>query len=489
MTARAFYGILFAAVLLLRLCHSDIVWVEEGYPLAAAAEMLRGKALYNDIWFDKPPLFAGFYLLWGALPGWPLRLAGALYVLLAAWATGRAARQLWSEREERFAAALTAFALSFGIPAAVMVAGPDLLLIPLQAAAVIAAWRGQALAAGLIAGFGMLVNGKMLLLLPAMFVMRPLWLAGFLAPQLVLLPVAEAYWLQVWTWGAMYSRDTFVANPIWEGVQRTANWLGFHAAIAAGAAWALWEEPRKRRWIVWIVCAFVAVTAGLRFAPRYYLLLLPPLVLLAARGLAVGKRWVLLLLLLIPLVRFGPRYAELAADLIQSRPHAWRDLAMEQDSRAAARLLQPGGDLLVWGYRPEIYVISGKPAATRFLDSQPLTGVLADRHLTDSRPTAPELAKINRAELRNSRPAWIVDGLGLYNPQLAITQYDDLRDWLANYAEVGRTAGSIVYRLISTSTSRTSEPIPGCRTPATQPNSSLCEPSRARRRVSAPSLP
>ena len=75
MPARVFYFALFAAVLLLRLCHSDIVWVEEGYPLAAAAEMLRGKTLYADIWFDKPPLFAGFYLLWGALAGWPMRVS------------------------------------------------------------------------------------------------------------------------------------------------------------------------------------------------------------------------------------------------------------------------------------------------------------------------------------------------------------------------------------------------------------------------------
>lgn len=434
------------AVLLTRLCHSGIVWVEEGYPLAAAAEMLRGKTLYAEVWFDKPPLFPGFYLLWGALAGWPLRVAGALYVLLSAWALGRMARQLWGEREERFAAGLTAFALTFGIPATVMVIGPDLMLIPLQTAAVMAAWRGQALAAGLVAGAGMLVNGKMLLFLPAMLVLRPLWLVGFVAPQLALLPVAGAYWQQVWAWGAMYSRDTFVVNPLAEGLRRTLNWAGFHAAIVFGAAWALWEEPARRRWLIWIACALAAVTAGLRFAPRYYLLLLPPLVLLAARGLAVGRRWVLLLLLVVPLARFGPRYMELGFDLINGRTHRWSDLAMEQDSRAAARLLQGDGDLFVWGYRPEIYALSGKAAGTRFLDAQPLTGVLADRHLTDSRPSAPALAAENRAELVRTRPAWIVDGLGPYNPRLAITSFEDLRSWLAGYQEVGRTAGSIVYR-------------------------------------------
>ena len=442
MTARLYYALLFVVVLLLRLCHRDIVWVEEGYPLAAAAEMLRGKALYSEIWFDKPPLFPAFYMLFGALAGWPLRVAGALYVLLSAWAVGRVAAHFWGQREERLAAALTAFALTFGIPASVMVIGPDLMLIPLQAAAFLAAWKRQAFAAGLLAGIGVLINGKMLLLLPVMIVLRPVWLAGFLAPQLLLLPVASAYWMQVWAWGSMYSRDTFIANPVLEGLQRTTNWMGFHAAIVIGAAVGLREQPAKRRWLLWIACALVALTAGLRFSPRYYFLLLPPLTILAARGLALGKRPLLLLLLLIPLIRFGPRYIELA----QGKGSTWSDLAMEQDSRAAAALLKGEGTLLVWGYRPEIYVLSGKPAATRFLDSQPLTGVFADRHLTSSTPTAAALARTNRAELMTTKPEWIVDGLGPYNPQLAITQFEDLRPWLQAYVETGRTQGTIIYR-------------------------------------------
>jgi len=101
---------------------------------------------------------------------------------------------------------------------------------------------------------------------------------------------------------------------------------------------------------------------------------------------------------------------------------------------------------LVWGFRPEIYVYTGLPAATRFLDSQPLTGVPADRHLTQSRPVAPEAARGHRAELARTRPAIVVDGLGPYNPALAITSYPDLRDWLANYSEAARTAHTIIYR-------------------------------------------
>jgi hypothetical protein len=66
-----FFFALFLIVLVLRLCHVDILWAEENLPLAAASEMLRGKALYRDIWFDKPPLVPAFYLLWGARDGVP----------------------------------------------------------------------------------------------------------------------------------------------------------------------------------------------------------------------------------------------------------------------------------------------------------------------------------------------------------------------------------------------------------------------------------
>ena len=54
---------------------------EEDLPLAAALQMMHGSVLYRDIWFDKPPLVAAVYLLWGAQIGPVLRVAGAVYAL------------------------------------------------------------------------------------------------------------------------------------------------------------------------------------------------------------------------------------------------------------------------------------------------------------------------------------------------------------------------------------------------------------------------
>jgi hypothetical protein len=176
---------------------------------------------------------------------------------------------------------------------------------------------------------------------------------------------------------------------------------------------------------------------------------LPVMALLAARGYTLlGRcRAILLALLLIPLVRFGPRYAMLANDLVHQRQSNWSDLALNEDSRAVSGRIGHTGTLLVWGYRPDVFAYTRMSAGSRFLDSQPLTGVLADRHLVSSQPVAPALAARNRRELVASDPTWIVDGLGPLNPALAITNFPDLRDWLGNYHEVARTEFSIIYRL------------------------------------------
>ena len=139
---------LFALVLAARLCHLDILWAEETLPLAAAAQMAHGKALYRDMWFDKPPLLGWTYLVWGARDGLPLRLAGALYALLACCMAWRFAYDLWGRREALWAAGLLAFYLVFDIPSAVTPLAADLLMLAPHLAAVWLAWRGRAFWSG-----------------------------------------------------------------------------------------------------------------------------------------------------------------------------------------------------------------------------------------------------------------------------------------------------------------------------------------------------
>jgi hypothetical protein len=466
---RVLFPLLFVALLAARLCHSGILWAEETLPLAAAQQMRFGRTLYRDIWFDKPPLVALFHLPFTDGP--ILRIAGALYCLLACWIVYRFARDLWSEREAAIAAALLAFFLIFAIPSAVTPLATDLLMLAPHVAAVWMAYRGRSLLAGALAGIAFWISPKGLLVLlcsAAFQAAMPRFVGAFFpvsetqknAPMnrgmaawkgcatifagfgiifaIGAIAVPTAYWEQVWIWGRIYAGSGF---PLSNGATRTLNWCGFHiACLPALVA----REVRSLKWILWLAISFAGVAAGMRFFPRYFFQLLPVVVLLAARGyttVAPRARWIALLLL-IPFIRFAPTY------LYALHPETWRDAAMDQDSRTVGAMLrdQPfSTGLFVWGYRPEIYVYSGLPAASRFLDSQPLTGVPADRHLTVSTPLETVESHANLLELAVTPPGIIVDGLGLYNPKLALSAHPEFAPWV--HLEVRRTQHSIVYRL------------------------------------------
>ena len=451
--------LLFAGVAALlvatRLCHSGILWEGDGYPLAAAGQMLRGSMLYRDIWFDKPPLLAVAYLLFGALPGWPLRVAGALYGWLACWLAYRLARDLWSEREGLWAAGLLAFFLCFDFPAAVMPVASDLLMLAPHLAAVWLALRRRPFWSGALAGVAFWISPKGVFVAAACALWYPggiaLMAGGFLASSAVVLAwlagggALAPYVDQVWRWGRLYAATPLVEAPWRNGIMRTLNWAGFHAALVLAAAWFAVKSPNWR-WLAYLALAAAGVAAGFRFFPRYYLLLLPVVTLMAARGLTMmgRRRDCAIVLLLIPFIRFGPTY------LTALRDGGWRDTAMDRDSRQAAALVRglakPGDTLFVWGYRPELYTYTRLPAASRYLDSQPLTGVPADRHLTESKPLETEAPARRRRELAATHPTFLVDGLGPYNPRLAITRYADLGPWLEHYREVARSRETIIYQ-------------------------------------------
>lgn len=430
-----------AVVVVARLAHSRILWVEEAYPAAAAIQILHGLVPYRDFFFDKPPLSPLLYLLWGAWPGWPLRLAGAAFVLLCAALAFWGASRCWTRRAGWFAAGLTAFFLTFDFPAAAMALSPDVLMVAPHLAVFALAVSGYAFAAGLVAGVALLLHtkGLLVLALALLFLPRraPAILAGFLLPTAAAAAVLAALgallpmWDQVWVWGQAYAADTFVTRPIREGLLRTGSWALFHATLVVACIPVL---RRDWRFAAWIALSLAAVTLGLRFFPRYYFQLLPPLIIGASGVLPFLRRRhvaLLLALLAIPGIRYAPRYVS----LMLHGDGAWADTALNRQSRATAaavnRHARSGDTILVWGYRPDILVYTRLPLGAPFLDSQPLTGVLADRHLTSSRPTfdgAPQ-----RRRLAAARPTFVVDGLGTLNPQLAIPRYVELQEWFSQY--------------------------------------------------------
>jgi hypothetical protein len=464
-----FFCGLFGLVLAAHLFQAGVLWTEETLPLAAALQMKHGSVLYRDIWFDKPPLLPAVYLLWGARIGVALRVAGAVYAFLCCVLAYGLAATWWSPREGRgegyWAAGLVGFFLTFDTHSAVLPLAADLLLLAPHLAAVLLTARKQFFWSGVAAGVGFLINTKGALVLAACAVFAwpgivPL-LAGFMLPNIAALGYLAGtgalgpYIDQVWRWGAEYAASPVVADPVREGIVRTANWLGFHVVLVIGAV-AWWREDAGRkpggrleslaplRFALWIGLAFAGVMLGWRFFPRYYFLLLPALAIPAARGLATMRNRVVLGIavatMLVPLVRFGPRYASVAGS---------SDLAMDRDSRAASRIAMQyapkGGSLYVWGYRPEMYLYTGLRPATKYLECQAMTGVPADRHLGSTGIVLTKGTHEAREELAHAMPDILIDGLSPYNPALAMDHYPELGAWLGGYREVGHTGGSVIY--------------------------------------------
>jgi hypothetical protein len=200
--------------------------------MAAAIQMKLGKTLYRDIWFYKPPLLASMYLAWGVRAGWPLRVAGALYALLACALAYFFARDLWSAREGFWAAGILGFFLIFDFPSAVIPLAADLTMLVPHLAAVWLAFRGRAFWSGIAAGVAFLINAKAVFVLAACALWSsalPMLIVGFCLPLgiaagwLALAGALAPYIDQVWRWGFLYTGKTLIEHTMNDEVIRSED--------------------------------------------------------------------------------------------------------------------------------------------------------------------------------------------------------------------------------------------------------------------------
>ncbi|HKP12217.1 MAG TPA: glycosyltransferase family 39 protein, partial [Blastocatellia bacterium] len=249
---RAVVGVFAAIALvtfLLRIFYSGHLYQDDGLWFTAAEELLRGKALYRDVYFDKPPgivlVYAGLFKLFGAHL-LTIRLFTIIYSVAMSAALYAFGRRLYDERTGLTAAAMFAVFSTIYTTGHVQGLNTDLLMaLPYTAAAY---WllrsrddvfgrrvtrrqsAGWALAGGAALGAAMQINPKgafgflffALFLLLARFWKRGdtilclrAWLfslVGFVAgtlPFVLYLAATHAvgfYWLYVWDWGARYAR-------------------------------------------------------------------------------------------------------------------------------------------------------------------------------------------------------------------------------------------------------------------------------------------
>ena len=251
--------------------------------------------------------------------------------------------------------------------------------------------------------------------------------------------------------------------------------------------------------LAWLAASYAGLAVGGRFFGHYFFQIMPALCLTGAGGLIGMDLWlrardsrpgswltrrralaILALGLAITLVRFHGRTVTLAADWLREgkseTTRGWFHERLNREERmAAAAVREYSGDidllgpealrkaggpaggpedyLFVWGYRPEVYYWSGLLPASRYLSSQPLTGVPADVHyfsgqraLLDERVTAEARANLV-SDLESHTPKYIVDELGFFNADLSIEDYPELREFMKRYKKLGATGRFLIYRM------------------------------------------
>ena len=570
------FAIVAVVSFVLRIPYAGHLYEDDGLWFTVGEELLRGKALYREIYFDKPPGLALTYLLlfwtFGAHVI-TVRLFTIAYSIAIAVVLYLFGARMYDKRIGLLAALI--FAVFSTTYPHFQALNTDLLMaLPYTAGAYLlvrSRWdvfnskekrslkRWLALAGGVFIGVAFQINPKAIfdiVFFGAFLVASRRWnkneirsvadpsareprasslfalaLFGVIAgsvPFLIQIAAGNAwsfYWAYVWDWGARYGEYNSYTMVVVGALKSGANYLSLNDTLLIGLAFVVFAVARQMRkqpniadqatgasfktllnfradvvLLLWFATSFAGVMVGGRFYGHYFLQIVPSLAVIGARGI-VGinsslktrstavRRSVLALLVIgfaFTVVRFHTRAAVLALDWARGTTSpssaAWyhtmrdreernvaavvRDMTDENDAvdhlglegiregGPRARLAEgPGDYLFVWGYRPEIYYWSGLLPASRFLSTQPLTGVPADVHyfgddyrsLLDPSVTANARQQL-AGDLEETQPKYIVDELGFFNNHLAILQYPELAEFMSEYKPLGATGRFFIYR-------------------------------------------
>lgn len=432
--------------------------IDESYYAAGAVELVSGGTFYRDVVDHKTPgiylIYAFIYWVTGAYNQTAVHVVLLLVAALSAYVVGLIAREFFGGRAGRWAGTLYALASVIGPANDFQAANTELFMnLPVITALWLCArsWVRQGLtgneagAIGLLLGVAVLIRPQAALaLLPvavALYRLRvgPRKLA-LLAGAMLLPTLALLAWL--WRAGALADLKSSMAyagyytrclplrakllNGSLKGLFFLAIDLGLVIPVVALMAYGrrrdqAWAQGAGCWLVSWLLASALAVAAGGRFYPHYFIQVLPPLAIMAARQLTSGERgsnartrWGKTALTLLALGA-GMSVAIAVADR-----QVWPRAAWHQDRYSAvAEYLRarttPEDRLFVWGNSPEIYLYAQRRMATRYMSVNYQTGRVWGTPANDLghpayREAVPPQTWDNlMSDLERNRPAYIVD--------------------------------------------------------------------------------
>ncbi|HET9531775.1 MAG TPA: glycosyltransferase family 39 protein [Blastocatellia bacterium] len=563
---RVFLALLFISFLL-RIPYIGHLFQDDGLWFTAAEEILRGRMLYSEIYFDKPPaialLYAALFKLFGAHI-LTIRLFTVFHSVAVSAVVYLFGSRLYDRRTGLLAAVFFAVFSTTYTTGHVQGLNTDFLMtLPYTAAAYLFARSASeyqrrkhislALIGGALAGVAFQINPKgsfdllffallliFALLAPRSTLRRSDALFSSLAAAAGFAAGAAPFWLYialngawpayksfVWDWGARYAGYHSASEVVLTALRQTISYLSLNNTLLFALAFVVWRVFKNKRRariepapeagfeadsrssadmtiLLWLAVSYAAMAVGGRFFGHYFFQIIPSLCLIGARGLtgifetagALGRGGkarllrggvlaIIVLGFIFTLVRFHGRTLVVAFDQARGSKSemtaGWFHERLKREERMVAAVVRkwPGGAdaaeqapleafrldgprgrvpegpqdyLFVWGYRPEIYYWSGLLPASRYLSTQPLTGVAADVHyfggqhgfLLGEDETAPARAELVR-ELSETRPEYVIDELGFFNNDLSILSYPELAEFMKDYRRIGVTGRFFVY--------------------------------------------
>jgi 4-amino-4-deoxy-L-arabinose transferase-like glycosyltransferase len=327
---------------LLRIFYANHMYQDDGFWFMSAKEMLRGKILYSEIYFDKPPGLPLLYALLFKLFGSELitiRLFTIFYSLVISFVIYLFGSYLYDKRTGRLAALFfTIFSTTFTTGHVQGLNTDFLMVLPYTAAALLLVkpikegrlHRLTSLMGGVLVGIAFHINPKaiynllffgLLLLIPIIwkrFSAKPftirdtiklyVWtLTGFVLGTLPIFLFLystnsfDAYWQQVWVWGSLYSSYYSIWRIVKTGFLQTINYFsvnmiffitllfiafntfnGFRKS-ELGIQPATFESDKAL--LIWFISSYLGMSVGGRFFGHYFFQIIPALSLIGARGL------------------------------------------------------------------------------------------------------------------------------------------------------------------------------------------------------------